>query len=861
MVTHLPRFSSAFFSFLLVVLPIPGQLPEKNAQSGQQRPTPSRTDFYGDPLPAGALLRLGTVRLRHGLGVYSVAFSLDGRTLASAGGDGRVKLWDVATGKEVRLIAEGPQREFTFVAFSPDGRTLASGGPEGGGIRNSGQLRPVYLWDVATGKEIRQLPGHEASLGSAVFSPNGKILASATHDGVVRFWDWTQANEIRRVKGIGASIAFSPDSRFLACAGGTIHYGKDQKTILPGGGEIRIWEVETGKEMHHLTGDQSDVKSVAFSPDHKTLAASSEDKVIRIWDVATGKELRQLTQESAGDSPDNGKSDSLAFAPNGSMLASGGRDGTIRLWDPATGKELRRLTGHKWWVVALAFSPDGKVLASGSWDGTIRLWDVATGNEVLPYDEHQKSVHAAFSPDGTLLATGGHDGRIQLWDARTGKKRLRLRLRLPEHSRGVTCFAFSPDGNLLASGGVDSKVRLWNTGNGQEVRQLLGHQKTYSYSSVSAVAFTPDGKLLVSTGSHDQTMVFWEVATGKELRRVQQRGISAAVFSPDGKILAAGGWDDRIHLREAATGKEIRVMPPEPQPGSTVDSVAFSPDGKTLASGSHDSIVRLWDVATGAVRHSLKGHQDVVWSVAFSPDGKLLASGGLDETVRLWEVATQKEVHRLRGHLAWVLSVAFSPDGKQLISGGLDSTAVVWQLSPTVAGTGAGQPDSRNMETLWADLAGDDASRAYRAGWLMAEEPGRSIPLLKEKLQPVILKDAPRIQRLIADLDSDEFAVRDRAYKDLAEFGAGAEPALRQVLDTKPSLEVRRRVERLVAQLSGWSREKLRGWRALAVLECIGTREAREVLKSLAKGEPEALLTKEAKTSLERLVKRDVKRL
>jgi hypothetical protein len=308
------------------------------------------------------------------------------------------------------------------------------------------------------------------------------------------------------------------------------------------------------------------------------------------------------------------------------------------------------------------------------------------------------------------------------------------------------------------------------------------------------------------------------------------------------------------------TGKEMRVIEPQRDSGEGpyIDAVAFSPDGRTLATGSHDQTVRLWDVATGAERRRLKGHQGVVWSVAFSADGKLVASGSLDETVRLWEVATGQEAHRLRGHSGWVLSVAFAPDGRSLVSGADDSTALVWSLSPPAARGKAGAKalGPADLEKLWDDLAGRDAARAYRAGWALVEEPGQAVAFLRGRLRPVVLADARRVRRLLADLDADDFAVREAASRELARLGAEAEPALRGALAGKPSAEVRRRVKDLLAEPPTPTPAALRDSRAVQVLERIATTESRRVLAALAGGEPGARRTEEAKGSLRRLGRR-----
>jgi RNA polymerase sigma factor (sigma-70 family) len=811
------------------------------------------TDRYGDPLPPGALLRLGTVRFRHGLGVYSVAYSPDGRRLASTGGDGAVRLWDAATGRLVREVARRPQREANFAVFSPDGKLLACGGPQDRGANIPLRSMPVFVHEVATGKLVRRLEGHGAKLCGAAFAPDGRLLASTDEDGDVRLWEVATGKEVRRLKGGGGALAFSPDGQLLASGGGKTVW--DRAKPRPGGGDVRVWDVASGEERHRLTGDQRKVTAVAFCADGQLLASASEDRTVRLWDLATGQERRRLVHDVAGRWTESGVQ-AMAAARRGPLLATGGADGTVRLWDAAAGKELRRLTGHHWWVVALALSPDGQALASGSWDGTVRLWDAATGKEVRPSDEHQNSVHAAPSADGKFLVTAGHDDTVRVWGRATGRRRLTLRT----GSDGVDAFALSPDGKSLATGGGDMAIRVWDLGRGGVVRTLSGHKKDGKDGRIAALAFSPDGKLLASAGSHDKAVLFWDAATGGELRRVTQSGVSQVAFSPDGKTLAAGGWDGTARLWDVAAGKELRVFRPTREPGAReggiVDTVAFSPDGALLATAGHDGVIAVWDAATGEERQRLRGHDGVVWSVAFSPDGKLLASGGLDMTVRLWEVATGKEVHRLTGHSGWVLSVAFPPDGESLLSGAIDTTALLWSLSPTAGAPRAKPLTPTDLDQLWADLAGADAPRAYRASWALAEAPAVAVPFLRKRLRPVVLAGAARLRRLVSGLDSDDFATREAATAELTKLGAAAAPALRAALKDNPSPEVRRRAAALLAKLrEGPSPEALRRARAVAALERMGTPEARRLLEALAKGAAGDALTEDAHGALERLRK------
>ncbi len=797
----------------------------------------ARVDGRGDPLPEGALVRFGSTRFRSPGGIYSGDLSPDGKLLAVHGVDGALRLLDTATGR-VRLTLRRPHLPDGFcdgmrvLAFSPDGKSLLVCGTNptdrlGLGPRDTGA---VHLLDVATGKETRRLEGAGGETRHLAYSPDGKQVA-VSQGGGVTFYDAATGKEQRRVppagKWVAWWLAYAPDGRRIALPGAT-------ETM------IRLCDTATGKETRSFSNGTG-VLTVAFAPDGKTLAAAGKDNVVRLWDVATGKQagaFREGLPDPGGD-----RLTALAFSPDGQALAAASDTGIV-LWAAAGGKVLGRLRCPTWMVTGLAFRRDGKVLFSWGFDGAVRRWDVAAGREIRGPETDLDQSALARSPDGKLVATGGVDGTVTLWEAASGR---RLR-ELVGHRGRVVSLAFAPDGRRLATAGWEPAVRLWDVAAGRQERAITCAGAS---RQMEALAFSPDGRRL-AVGDYGANMVrLLDPATGEELRQFAQGRPAALAFAPDGKTLAAGGWDGAVVLWDVAAGGKVRTVRPGNGPGlngnGITDAVAFSPDGRLLATGHHHTAVCLWEAATGKLVREIDTGTGVTWCLAFSPDGAYLATGGTDGTANLWEVATGRRALQLRGHQFWVLRLAFGPDGRTLATSAFDGTSLLWSLRPKLD-----RPDG--VGPLWEALRGEDAARAYRAAWALAERPERSVAFLKEHLRTnPPAADRERLRQLLADLDSAEYPKREAASRELAKFGAAVEADLRAALGKAPSAEARRRLKALVDALPReLSPEALRRLRAVRVLEQVGSRDAVELLRALSKSEDEAL-RRQAGAALARL--------
>jgi WD40 repeat protein len=819
-------------------------------------------DRHGDPLPEGAVARLGTLRFRHGANTAALAYSPDGKWLASlAGGGGAHTLYllEAATGKVVHRAPLGPDRSFlrasagdSALAFSTDSKTLVT---------------PRGAIDVATGKVLHSLLGKgKLSAGGArewkaACSPDGKLVAchqQAGKEGTgIILIDATTGTELRRLGWddkdnrripLLPCPVFSSDGALLATA------SADLKVI-------RLWEVGTGKELRRLSGHTQAVRGLAFSPDGKLLASTGDKELIRLWDVTTGKELDGIKRDVYACA--------IRFAPDGKLLAIDVRSekilptaksDTVRLYDPGSGKELCR-----WQMpcACVAFTPDGKVLASAGMGGdrVVHRWDLIAGKSLDDADRnHLGQAHALqFAPDGKSLSSLDVRATVVEWDLATKRSRnttfagsLEPRLyRL--RKQGVK---LSPTGKVVAihfSGATRKKeslgyaVHLYDAVSGK-LRHVIPATEHSGHAE-----FSPDGKTLARPSP--KGVELWDVTTGKQLPHRPLPGGHFLVWTGDGRRLAiiSNFEKPQLHLCDVATGKELRRLALNGNKSPGPRAIAVSPDGRSLAWFGQKELVVIDTESRKERVFPTKATGSPEGRAQFSPSGEYLAVAPTD-TIQLWEVRSGQLSREFRAGQR-VTAIRFSADGRALASGGEDGTLLLWGLYKVQRPAGPAKTlRPADLEKCWQALADGDAKQAFDALCDLVAAPRDAVPFLEDRIKPAAPLDMKRVGQLISQLDDPEFKVRDQASKELLHLDKRLVPVLDKALAARPPAERKRRLEDLRGKLTGvvLHGQGLRAARAVEVLELIGTPEARRALRALADGAPGALLTTNAQAALKR---------
>jgi RNA polymerase sigma factor (sigma-70 family) len=848
--------------------------PDPEAPQPAQPVAAPRTDAGGDALPEGVIARLGTLRFRGVRG--SLTFSPDGRLLATAGGPAgeRITLWDRATGRAVRTF--GDNATLQTLASSPDGLLLVSAGNE----------RHSRVWDVARGEQRFQIPGAHAALG-----PDGKTLVSADSFGAgskVHVCDAATGRVLRQwpLDNGAKELVVSGDGRSFA----VVDHANPS--------EVVVRDTTSGAKLGTIRLEGAGVAHLALSPDGKTLATAHNDGV-RLWDPATGKQVRHWAQR-ADSRP--------VFSRDGKLLAWTGYNGIARVWVVARDGDTPRAVGEPTNnFEAPALSPDGKVLAVLTDANVVRLREVAGGKDVFALPGHTSPILGVhFTADGRGVVSRDRES-VCAWDAADG----RLIHRTPSgETDRERLLALLAGGRLLTEERPANIFRVRDGQTGREVFRFAGRADVGEtavapgdrYAAVHGPAgevcvldlhtahcthrFEPAGGAFGPRLSADGDVFVWHrrVAAGlevfvrhlthgktfslgvlredDELRRWLANG---RCLSPDGRWLLVPVADGSLRRWDLATGKELSRLP---EAQRTIWGLFWSPDGRLAAargSASPPTVidhearrdVRLWDVAAGK-RLAPFELADAPESVLFSGDGRTLLTTDMQGIIHIWEVTTGQERRRLPGHLPGAIgALAFSPDGRRLASGGYDGQVLVWDLTGRMP-NGQWRTTRHSAEQTgawWEALAGAHAGRACEAMWALTADPEGTVALLRERLQPVVRPDAEQLRRWIAELDHDDFAVRQQAERQLESIGDAAVTELREALKRVTSAEAKRRLRRLIEDIErpAPTGKRLQELRAVEVLESIGTAEARKVLQALAGGPPESRLTQEAGASLQRL--------
>lgn len=628
----------------------------------------------------------------HGDAVVSVAFSSDGRRLLTASYDKTARLWNVQSGDEIQVL-KGHTWWVWTAAFSRDDLRIVTGGQDGIAI----------VWDAATGKALfPPFRGHHGPIYAATFSPDGTEVVTGGYDRRILIWDPRQiepANFRNLARDSGSVV---PPAKFQTLEGhadavrSVAFSGGDDQSLLVSAGQdhtVRVWDFPHRLAIKAFRGHGGSVQAAAILSDGKGILSASHDGVVREWSIDNYEEIRTLQGRVLA-----GHHDAVlgaAYSKDQKLVVTASRDRTARTWDSGTGKVAMTFEeGHDFLASTAIFFSDGHRLLTAAVDNTTRIWDVATGGQLLRLEHTGRSAAAAVSSDGRLVATGGNDKSVQLWNSHTGA----LLKKYPGHLGEVTALAFSPDHRVLASGDAKGHVLLWNVEAGSVIAKLEGHTR-----KISAIAYTTDGSRIL-TASLDKTVSQWDATTGNEFPKLSLRHPDAVLTMKlvPGKVnrvvtscsVLKGAGEARkaeCHLTvwnlETAQA-ELEIAPSE----GDMFSIDVSADGTALiGANATDRTVRKWDLASGEeIQSPLRSGElgptidlkrvagGLLWSAAFLPGtDDILTVGGSE--ARLWNTRTLPVTERLSfsSHRA-VASARFSPDASLVVTGSWDNSAKIW---------------------------------------------------------------------------------------------------------------------------------------------------------------------------------------
>lgn len=784
--------------------------------AGDEKPD----DPTRDPLPEGAIARYGSARLRHGRDVTGLVYSRDGKRLVSCSGDFTVRVWDAKSGQELLTLPLYASL-IQDVALSPDGTRIAATTAKHG----------VYIWDAESGEQLHRIKPNDRVV---VFTPDGKRLLSSGGLHGIRAWNVASGEPEDAIKHEGHTVrrlAFSNDGKWLAGAGDR---------------EIYVWNWKTRKLVHTLKPQQETgvYLDVCFSSAGDRLVANTS-KVVSIWARESGEELDTF---APGDGPR-----CVAFSPNDERIFIGSGSGNIHVWILEDKEKSFRWMGH-WSVACLAVSPLGETFATGGkkhggkHDYAIRVWPVDKRPEEVDFPSSRSSATGlSLSADGKLVAVSHADGWTRVWERES------QRVRMESHAQPGDAYlnvALSPDGQWLARAG----------GNNIAVHKVADPKERFILKSgaellLRGVRFTPDGKFLFS-GNLGGKLFCWNVAERslKYMIAAHRNHIWGLDISPDGQWIATSSFDRHAAVWEVQSGQQVGKWKDHE---FFVRAVAFSPDGTRLASGDDRHNIAIREIATGQLIRQI----DAGWSITslgFCDGGRTLVSGHFYDRLKFWDLATGELVLEMRNRPGpFTTKICVRRAEQSLLTSLSDSTVIEWDLRPVLDKLPALPPvkltEERQTE-LWKRLALGDGAAADKAIWQIVAAGDAGVAMLKKRLlRPPPKLDEAAIEKLIRELDDDQFQTRETAEKQLRDYGAEIAARLEKEARETKSAEVRFRVGRLLKRLQSGnlSPERLQAARAVYALASARSPAARAALKALAEDKTQSISAARAKHVLD----------